>query len=188
MFHCVNHRQFERFRLRFLLQVAKKNYEKYGNPDGPGGMKIGVGLPRFLVEEGNQIFVLSFFFLFLLVVLPMIFLCYYQRQKKYARRLTLESWDSLPQVYLRLKISVAHAPAGSRLSDVAACAYNGECKPVKRPFSGDVVPPFTSGLPVSCAVYIETGRHRAAYCSLDTHMVCLSTFQLTASWSIRCNS
>lgn len=65
-------------------EVAKKNYEKYGNPDGPGGMKIGVGLPRFLVEETNQIFVLSFFFLFLLVVLPMIFLCYYQRQKKYA--------------------------------------------------------------------------------------------------------
>ncbi|XP_026193906.1 dnaJ protein ERDJ2A [Cyclospora cayetanensis] len=65
-------------------EVAKKNYEKYGNPDGPGGMKIGVGLPRFLVEEGNQLFVLCFFFLFLLVVLPMIFLCYYQRQKKYA--------------------------------------------------------------------------------------------------------
>lgn len=65
-------------------EVAKKNYEKYGNPDGPGGMKIGVGLPRFLVEESNQLFVLSFFFLFLLVVLPMIFLCYYQRQKKYA--------------------------------------------------------------------------------------------------------
>lgn len=65
-------------------EVAKKNYEKYGNPDGPGGMKIGVGLPRFLVEETNQLFVLSFFFLFLLVVLPMIFLCYYQRQKKYA--------------------------------------------------------------------------------------------------------
>ncbi|KAL8426439.1 hypothetical protein Efla_005493 [Eimeria flavescens] len=65
-------------------EVAKKNYEKYGNPDGPGGMKIGVGLPSFLVEETNQLFVLSFFFLFLLVVLPMIFLCYYQRQKKYA--------------------------------------------------------------------------------------------------------
>lgn len=70
-----------------LSQVAKKNYEKYGNPDGPGGMKIGVGLPRFLVEEANQLFVLSFFFLFLLVVLPMIFLCYYQRQKKYSRKL-----------------------------------------------------------------------------------------------------
>lgn len=53
-------------------------------------MKIGVGLPRFLVEETNQLFVLSFFFLFLLVVLPMIFLCYYQRQKKYARKTAYE--------------------------------------------------------------------------------------------------
>ncbi|KFH15279.1 DnaJ family Sec63 protein [Toxoplasma gondii MAS] len=64
--------------------VAKANYEKYGNPDGPGNMKVGMGLPRFLVEEKYQLLVLSCFFLFLLVLLPMVFICYYQRQKKYA--------------------------------------------------------------------------------------------------------
>ncbi|PFH33313.1 DnaJ family Sec63 protein [Besnoitia besnoiti] len=64
--------------------TAKANYEKYGNPDGPGNMKVGMGLPRFLVEEKYQLLVLSCFFLFLLVLLPMVFICYYQRQKKYA--------------------------------------------------------------------------------------------------------
>ncbi|CBZ52854.1 DnaJ domain containing protein, related [Neospora caninum Liverpool] len=64
--------------------VAKANYEKYGNPDGAGNMKVGMGLPRFLVEEKYQLLVLSCFFLFLLVLLPMVFICYYQRQKKYA--------------------------------------------------------------------------------------------------------
>lgn len=75
-------------------------------------MKIGVGLPRFLVEEGNQIFVLSFFFLFLLVVLPMIFLCYYQRQKKYARRFTHEeSWEPQMHVHAGVDSSVTHFSA-----------------------------------------------------------------------------
>lgn len=69
-----------------VYKVAKANYEKYGNPDGPGNMKVGMGLPRFLVEEKYQLLVLSCFFLFLLVLLPMAFLCYYQRQKKYARK------------------------------------------------------------------------------------------------------
>eukprot|EP00922_Rhytidocystis_sp_ex-Travisia-forbesii_P008885 GHVS01012981.1.p1 GENE.GHVS01012981.1~~GHVS01012981.1.p1 ORF type:complete len:632 (-),score=114.26 GHVS01012981.1:103-1998(-) len=65
-------------------EVAKANYEKYGNPDGPGVMKVGIGLPRFLVEEDFQLLILCIFFLILLVVIPMCFLCYYRKQKKYA--------------------------------------------------------------------------------------------------------
>eukprot|EP00916_Digyalum_oweni_P027059 GHVL01044411.1.p1 GENE.GHVL01044411.1~~GHVL01044411.1.p1 ORF type:complete len:662 (-),score=120.87 GHVL01044411.1:343-2259(-) len=65
-------------------ETAKMNYEKYGNPDGPAAMKIGVGLPRILVEEENQLAILCIFFIFLLLVVPVCFICYYQRQKKYA--------------------------------------------------------------------------------------------------------
>lgn len=25
-----------------LVQTAKRNYEKYGNPDGPGAMKVNI--------------------------------------------------------------------------------------------------------------------------------------------------
>ncbi|KAF4670401.1 secretory subunit [Perkinsus olseni] len=65
-------------------EVAKANYEKYGNPDGPQTMKIGVGLPSFLLEQQNQVVVLIIFFLILLFVIPAGFIYYYQRQKLYA--------------------------------------------------------------------------------------------------------
>eukprot|EP00919_Chromeraceae_sp_WS-2016_P046925 GHVR01111275.1.p1 GENE.GHVR01111275.1~~GHVR01111275.1.p1 ORF type:complete len:397 (+),score=64.79 GHVR01111275.1:107-1297(+) len=65
-------------------EVAKANYEKYGNPDGPSAMKVGIGLPRFLVEEKHQLPMLVAFFFILLFVIPLVFLSYYNKQKNYA--------------------------------------------------------------------------------------------------------
>ncbi|KAH0475295.1 MAG: hypothetical protein KVP17_001909 [Porospora cf. gigantea B] len=65
-------------------ETAKKNYEKFGNPDGPGPMKIGIGLPRFLVEEENQVFILILFFFVLLIFIPMQFISLYHQQKNYS--------------------------------------------------------------------------------------------------------
>jgi translocation protein SEC63 len=65
-------------------EVAKKNYEKYGNPDGPQTTKVGIGLPRFLLEKENHLMILCIFFFFLLFVIPMTFICYYQKTKIYA--------------------------------------------------------------------------------------------------------
>lgn len=61
----------------------RENYERYGNPDGPGMMKIGIGLPRFLVDVSNQVLILSLFFIVLLIVIPGIFFYYYRNQKLY---------------------------------------------------------------------------------------------------------
>mmetsp|Transcript_111219 Transcript_111219/g.325301 ORF Transcript_111219/g.325301 Transcript_111219/m.325301 type:complete len:684 (-) Transcript_111219:45-2096(-) len=65
-------------------ETAKKNYEKYGNPDGPQTTKVGIGLPRFLLEKENHLMILSSFFFVLLFVVPMTFICYYQRTKNFA--------------------------------------------------------------------------------------------------------
>eukprot|EP00442_Polarella_glacialis_P045253 CAMPEP_0115080842 /NCGR_PEP_ID=MMETSP0227-20121206/18912_1 /TAXON_ID=89957 /ORGANISM="Polarella glacialis, Strain CCMP 1383" /LENGTH=666 /DNA_ID=CAMNT_0002468549 /DNA_START=172 /DNA_END=2172 /DNA_ORIENTATION=+ len=65
-------------------EVAKSNYEKYGNPDGPVNSKVGIGLPRFLLEKDNHLGILCLFFFMLLFVVPMAFICYYQRTKNYA--------------------------------------------------------------------------------------------------------
>ena len=46
-------------------EVAKKNYEKYGNPDGPTTTKVGIGLPKFLLAGEHQVLILSTFFLIL---------------------------------------------------------------------------------------------------------------------------
>lgn len=64
-------------------EVAKNNYAKYGNPDGPTALKIGIGLPQFLVTSQHQLLILLFFFLILLVVIPAVFIMYYQHQKRY---------------------------------------------------------------------------------------------------------
>mmetsp|Transcript_22756 Transcript_22756/g.58183 ORF Transcript_22756/g.58183 Transcript_22756/m.58183 type:complete len:672 (+) Transcript_22756:150-2165(+) len=65
-------------------ETAKSNYEKYGNPDGPTTSKVGIGLPRFLLEKTNQLMILCIFFFFLLFVVPMAAIQYYQRTKDYA--------------------------------------------------------------------------------------------------------
>lgn len=64
--------------------VAKSNYEKYGNPDGPQTSKVGIGLPRFLLEKENHVMILLSFFGLLIFVIPMVAICYYQRTKNYA--------------------------------------------------------------------------------------------------------
>lgn len=51
-------------------ETAKANYEKYGNPDGPGSFQVAIALPRFLLNKDYQIPVLAGFFIVLLVVVP----------------------------------------------------------------------------------------------------------------------
>mmetsp|Transcript_27876 Transcript_27876/g.64977 ORF Transcript_27876/g.64977 Transcript_27876/m.64977 type:complete len:669 (-) Transcript_27876:109-2115(-) len=65
-------------------EVAKRNWEKYGNPDGPQTTKVGIGLPRFLLEKENHLMILCAFFFMLLFVVPMTFICYYQHTKNFA--------------------------------------------------------------------------------------------------------
>jgi translocation protein SEC63 len=65
-------------------EVAKRNWEKYGNPDGPQTTKVGIGLPRFLLQKENHVMILCIFFFFLLFAVPMVAILYYQRTKNYA--------------------------------------------------------------------------------------------------------
>lgn len=65
-------------------EVAKSNYEKYGNPDGPTTSKVGIGLPGFLLEKDNHLAILSAFFFVLIFVIPTAFMCYWNRTKQYA--------------------------------------------------------------------------------------------------------
>ncbi|CAE8658538.1 unnamed protein product [Polarella glacialis] len=63
---------------------SKRNWEKYGNPDGPGTTKVGIGLPRFLLQKEHNFMILTAFFVVLIVMVPMTFICYYQNSKNYA--------------------------------------------------------------------------------------------------------
>lgn len=56
---------------------AIDNYKKYGNPDGPGPMKVAIGLPHFLMKKENQIAGLCISFLIILVIIPSAFFFWY---------------------------------------------------------------------------------------------------------------
>lgn len=66
-----------------LNEKAKRNYELYGNPDGPGPLQMGIALPEFLIKKENQIPVLVVFFLFLLVVIPGVGLYWFSSVSKF---------------------------------------------------------------------------------------------------------
>merc|ERR1712051_516894 len=51
-------------------ETAKYNWEHYGNPDGPQAMVFGIGLPAWLVEEKNSIYVLGLYTLVFMIGLP----------------------------------------------------------------------------------------------------------------------
>lgn len=51
-------------------EVARNNFEKYGNPDGPGSMRLAVGLPSFVLNKKNHMPILVIFLLLVVVAIP----------------------------------------------------------------------------------------------------------------------
>lgn len=51
-------------------EEAKKNWDKYGNPDGPGAMSFGIALPSWIVEKENSVWVLGLYALVFMIALP----------------------------------------------------------------------------------------------------------------------
>jgi len=51
-------------------ETAKRNWEKYGNPDGPGAMSFGIALPSWIVDKENSVWVLGLYALVFMIALP----------------------------------------------------------------------------------------------------------------------
>ncbi|XP_033224436.1 translocation protein SEC63 homolog [Belonocnema kinseyi] len=62
---------------------ARKNWEKYGNPDGPGAMSFGIALPSWIVEKENSVWVLGLYALVFMVALPTIVGMWWYRSIRY---------------------------------------------------------------------------------------------------------
>ena len=56
---------------------ARKKYELYGNPDGPTTMRISLGLPPFILNKKNHIYILIFFIILVCLIIPFKFLKWY---------------------------------------------------------------------------------------------------------------
>lgn len=47
---------------------SRKNWEKYGNPDGPGAMSFGIALPSWIVEKENSVWVNNIIYLYFILI------------------------------------------------------------------------------------------------------------------------
>ena len=56
---------------------AKKNYEIYGNPDGPSPMRISLGMPSFILNKQNHIFIITILIIIICFIIPFYFLRWY---------------------------------------------------------------------------------------------------------------
>lgn len=112
--------------------VAKRNWEKFGNPDGPQSTKIGIGLPRFLLEKNNSLVILCLSFFVIIVVVPVAFICYYNQARHFATNGVLIETLQFLGSYVTESTSLHHG-----LEMLAACS---ECRliPVRETDNNDI--------------------------------------------------
>lgn len=65
-------------------ETARYNWEHYGNPDGPQAMEFGIGLPAWIVEEKNSIWVLGVYTLIFMIGLPTAVWYWWSRSSKFS--------------------------------------------------------------------------------------------------------
>ncbi|XP_067947774.1 translocation protein SEC63 homolog [Watersipora subatra] len=64
--------------------VSKKNWEEYGNPDGPGAMQFGIALPKWLVEGNTSVWVLMSYVVVFMIILPSVVGTWWYKSIKYS--------------------------------------------------------------------------------------------------------
>merc|ERR1711962_655784 len=65
-------------------ETARYNWEHYGNPDGPQAMQFGIGLPAWIVEEKNSVWVLGVYTLIFMIGLPTAVWYWWSRSSKFS--------------------------------------------------------------------------------------------------------
>lgn len=63
--------------------ATKKNWEEFGNPDGPGVTHFGIALPKWMVDDKNSIFVLGFYVLVFMIIMPTVVGLWWYKSIKY---------------------------------------------------------------------------------------------------------
>lgn len=108
-------------------EAARQNWEKFGNPDGRQALELSIGLPTFLLEEGNYHAVLIFYLIVLVVVIPSLVACYYNKSRQYGDKLVM--FDTYRWFYARESLS-EHTHS-KMLPDVLAMAAEFKDTPIR---------------------------------------------------------
>ena len=91
-------------------QKARENYQKYGNPDGPGLLSYGFALPFFLFKGKIGFYILMIFAIFMLIIFPILFIKWSRNSKRYNNDGLL--LENLPFYYdiINKDILITHLP------------------------------------------------------------------------------
>lgn len=65
-------------------EESRKNWEIYGNPDGPGATSFGIALPAWIVDQKNSMLVLLVYGLAFMVILPVVVGTWWYRSIRYS--------------------------------------------------------------------------------------------------------
>merc|ERR1719411_1591640 len=128
-------------------ETARYNWEHYGNPDGPQAMQFGIGLPAWIVEEKNSVFVLGVYALILMIGLPVAVWYWWSRSSKYSGEQVLLDTT---QLYYYFFHKTPHMMLRRVLMVLAASleferGHNHEI--VERPTDNAEIPQLMKGLP-----------------------------------------
>ncbi|KAI1286775.1 Translocation protein SEC63 -like protein [Halotydeus destructor] len=128
-------------------EEARKNWEQYGNPDGPGAMSFGIALPSWIVEKENSIIVLGIYALVFMIALPTVVGIWWYRSVKYGGDQVLLDTTQLYYCFIH---KTPHMMLKRVIMIVAASlefekTHNGEV--VERPTDNFEVPQLIKELP-----------------------------------------
>jgi len=70
-------------------EETMENWKNYGNPDGPRAIEVGIALPKWMVESQNSVFVLGFYVLIFMIIMPIIVGVWWNRSIKYSKEQVL---------------------------------------------------------------------------------------------------
>ncbi|KFD53959.1 hypothetical protein M513_05226 [Trichuris suis] len=62
---------------------TRRNYEEYGNPDGPGVLRFGIALPSWLISKEYAFWVIGLYVVVFMVILPVVVGTWWFRSIKY---------------------------------------------------------------------------------------------------------
>uniref|UniRef100_A0A8C9C8X8 Translocation protein SEC63 homolog n=1 Tax=Phocoena sinus TaxID=42100 RepID=A0A8C9C8X8_PHOSS len=65
-------------------EESRKNWEEFGNPDGPQATSFGIALPAWIVDQKNSILVLLVYGLAFMVILPVVVGSWWYRSIRYS--------------------------------------------------------------------------------------------------------
>lgn len=91
-------------------EKAMENYKKYGHPDGPSYMRISFAIPFFLLKGKVGGFILFSFALFVVLILPISFLRWYNNSKKFNESGMLCINQSIFYYFLNPKVQLCNLP------------------------------------------------------------------------------